>query len=170
MKKTVTALVVLAGIAAAVAYKLKKDEKDLLDQKLEMLSSSDPLHEETSQPEEKEVEETHENEMNDEVKKQLELQSDEVIDKLKNEDDQVDEERPIQHFIDFKNQEDLEGFKAKVIEKGYVVTQGENDLQLSVLHIAPIKRAELLANVYYLANQAYKYHGTYQGWQSRKVL
>ena len=81
-----------------------------------------------------------------------------------------EDETPIQHTVDFKSIEDMNAYKAAVIEKGYVVTRGESPYQLSVLHIAPTNKSELLVNVYYLANQAMKHNGSYQGWQSRKVL
>lgn len=103
-------------------------------------------------------------------KKELESNVDEVIEELDESNDIFEDERPIQHTIDFKSVEDMEAYKAVVIEKGYVVTRGENPYQLSVLHIAPINKSELLVNVYYLANQAIKHNGSYQGWQSRKVL
>lgn len=185
MKKTLTAIVVLGAIAGAVAYKLKKEneEKKYLDHELDMLAGED----ETEDEDEGDIgcncetetgadikPETNENPMTDEIdqnlKTQLEQQSDSVISQLADADDHLEEERPIQHFVDFKTEEDMEAFKHAVIEKGYVVTRGENPLQLSVLHIAPISRSELLVNVYYLANQAIKHNGIYQGWQSRKVL
>lgn len=183
MKKTLTAIVVLGAIAGAVAYKLKKEneEKKYLDHELDMLAGEDEAEDEEEgnvecgcDVEEDAQPQTNENPMTDEInqelKAQLEQKSDSVISQLAEEDDHLEEERPIQHFVDFTNEEDMEAFKNAVIEKGYVVTRGENPLQLSVLHIAPISRSELLVNVYYLANQAIKHHGTYQGWQSRKVL
>lgn len=202
MKKLLAGIVVLGGIAGAVAYKLKKEqlEKELLDQNLDLLSEKKETcccHEETNdtccchdeenescycQDENKEACECqkncacedHENpitdEIDDQMKHHLDIESDSRILELASSEDNLDEERPIQHFVDFKTEEDMEAFKAHVIEKGYVVTRGENPLQLSVLHIAPINRSELLANVYYLANQAIKNHGHYEGWQSRKVL
>lgn len=103
-------------------------------------------------------------------KKELDSYSDSNIQKLSLDDDRLSEDRPIQHLIDFKSNEDMETFKSVVIEKGYVVTRGENPYQLSVLHIAPINRSELLVNVYYLANQAIKHNAKYLGWQSRKVI
>lgn len=109
-------------------------------------------------------------EINDDYKKELESNVDEAIEDLDEKNDIFEDERPIQHTIDFKSVEDMEAYKAVVIEKGYVVTRGENPYQLSVLHIAPINKSELLVNVYYLANQAIKHNGSYQGWQSRKVL
>ena len=109
-------------------------------------------------------------EINDEYKKELESNVDEVIEQLDEKNDLFEDERPIQHTIDFKRIEDMDAYKAIVIEKGYVVTRGETPLQLNVLHIAPINKSELLVNVYYLANQAIKHNGSYQGWQSRQVL
>lgn len=108
--------------------------------------------------------------INEDYKKELEINVDEAIEKLDENNDIFEDERPIQHIIDFKSIEDMEAYKEVVIEKGYVVTRGENPYQLSVLHIAPINKSELLVNVYYLANQAIKHNGSYQGWQSRKVL
>ena len=96
--------------------------------------------------------------------------NDDVIEEFDVNTDNFEDERPIQHTIDFKSVEDMETYKQVVIEKGYVVTRGENPYQLSVLHIAPNNKSELLVNVYYLANQAVKHNGSYQGWQSRKVL
>ena len=187
MQKTLTALVILGGIAGAVAYKLKKEkeEKEYLDHELDMLAGEEKNEDDSENKNEEgcscegeahEENEEHEcgnpmtDEIDQELKAQLEEKSDSVIAQLAGEEDRLDEERPIQHFVDFKSEEDMEAFKAAVIEKGYVVTRGENPLQLSVLHIAPINRSELLVNVYYLANQAIKHNGTYQGWQSRKVL
>lgn len=197
MKKGLTALVILGAIAGSVAYKLKKDqkEKELLDKELDMLSSdevdeevkefdySDKCEHDSCKCEEscncEEACECEEKEVNinpftegidEDYKKQLDSNCDDMIEKLDEENDLFEEERPIQHMIDFKTLEDMEAFKAVVIEKGYVVTRGENPYQLSVLHIAPINRSELLVNVYYLANQAMKHNGVYQGWHSRKVL
>jgi len=100
----------------------------------------------------------------------IEFESNDVIKEFDESIDNFEVERPIQHTIDFKSVEDMETYKQVVIEKGYVVTRGENPYQLSVLHIAPSNKRELLVNVYYLANQAVKHNGSYQGWQSRKVL
>lgn len=169
MKKKLFAIAILGAVAGTVAYKLKKESEDkkLLDQKLDLLGMEEKDH---SEEEKKETENPVMDEINDDLKKLLDEHSDAVIHQLSESEDALDEERPIQHFVDFKSEKDLEAFKSVVIEKGYVVTRGENPLQLSVLHIAPISRSELLVNVYYLANQAIKHNGVYQGWQSRKVF
>lgn len=232
MKKGLFALVVLGAIAGTVAYKLKKNqqEKELLDEELEIISgveteensedTQESNDEESDEPDDidtevvktiqddasKEVEideevkeydfsdkfddtlekvEDHSieeiisteitknpiiEEINADYKKELESNVDEVIDGLDEKNDIFEDERPILHTIDFKSVEDMEAYKTAVIEKGYVVTRGENPYQLSVLHIAPINKSELLVNVYYLANQAIEHNASYQGWQSRKVL
>lgn len=76
-------------------------------------------------------------------------------------------ERPVQHMVSFHNKEDLEGFKSKVINKGFVITKGEAEFDLVVLHISPIDEEKLVNNILYLADQAYAFHGEYRGWQSK---
>lgn len=76
-------------------------------------------------------------------------------------------ERPVQHMVSFHNKEDLEGFKGKVINKGFVITKGEAEFDLVVLHISPIDEEKLVNNILYLADQAYAFHGEYRGWQSK---
>lgn len=90
-----------------------------------------------------------------------------AMDCLKNDGDVHENERPIQHTVSFKSVEDLENFKNKVINKGFVITKGEGDLDLVVLHISPIDHIKLVTNVLYLADQAYENHGVYKGWQSK---
>ncbi|MGN1343472.1 MAG: ribonuclease E inhibitor RraB [Traorella sp.] len=193
MLKKFTAAVVLGAIVGAVAYKLKKEYEDqkALEHEFDMLSevendsqmtneteenskedecSTEPKEESLNESTSEEEQNPVTDELNEDYKRILDEHSDSVILQLAIENDKLEEERPIQHFIDFKTEEDMEAFKEKVIEKGYVVTRGDNPNQLTVLHIAPINRSELLVNVYYLANQAIKHNGTYQGWQSRKVL
>lgn len=228
MKKGLFALVVLGAIAGTVAYKLKKnqEEKESLDEELEILSAVEEETEETEESDEEseepdEIEELFEevasgetvdeefeevdeevrefdfSDKFDEVLEEIESHSveekisEEIVEETLNEEnvddykiefdsnteevidenhDIFEDETPIQHTIDFKSFEDMDAYKVAVIEKGYVVTRGESPYQLSVLHIAPANKSELLVNVYYLANQAMKYNGSYQGWQSRKVL
>lgn len=218
MKKGLVGLVILGAIAGSVAYKLKKNqqEKEILDDELDILTThlDEEDEESTDANEESDCSESCEmtnecccddscetveeikmfeievepedvsndciNEVDDDIlipeqiseafKEELDADSDKTISKLEEEEDTLEEERPIMHIIDFKSIEDMESFKTVVIEKGYVVTRSENPFQLNVLHIAPINRGELLANVYYLANQAIQHNATYQGWQSRKVL
>lgn len=185
MKKTLMGLVILGGIAASVAYKLKKDEhqKELLDLEIDLLEKeieeghkeclaqaaleeqSQESDEECSSNEEKCATEEYPN-LDQEAKESIDQQNETIFTSLDHEDENA-EERPIQHFIEFENELDLKAFKEAVIEKGYVVTHGEGPHDLSVLHIAPLDRSQLVTHIYYLANQAMQNNGKYKGWNSR---
>lgn len=218
MKKALTTIAILGGIAAAVAYKLKKDEEkkimkleqELLDEenstenqdtdvenedlpfstlpeetcccdgeKCECENTDDAAeeagcscgcNEETACACEAEVSEETDPEfpyLNTETKKQIDAMNEEVITKLEENGDVHENERPVQHTVAFKNLDDLESYKTAVINKGFVVTKGEDTLELYVLHIAPIDRIQLIQNIYYLANLALEMHGVYKGWKSR---
>ena len=196
MKKLLTGVVILGGIAAAVAYKLKKDEehKKMLDLELDLLEDeiaegveeakkdNEPASNEEeppvppaapSEPEvpaEEKTEETDGDEypfLDSDTRTEIDTASENVYHELLNEGDQADEERPIQHFVDFKTEEDLNAFRKNMIEKGYVVTSGENQLDITVLHIAPLDRTKLVSHIYYIANQALRHSGNYKGWKSR---
>ncbi len=215
MKKALTTIAILGGIAAAVAYKLKKDEeKKILELEQELLKEeneegtaeetntdvSDPKeaacegeatdeeaacgcgcegeedacccgsHEENTEAalptEEAPVDPAYPH-LSAEDKQSIDDMNREVIQGLEEGGDVHENERPIQHTIAFTNAEELENYKTIVINKGFVVTKGENDLELYVLHIASIDRIQLLQNIYYLANLAVEMHGTYKGWKSR---
>lgn len=219
MKKALTTIAILGGIAAAVAYKLKKDEeKKIMKLEQELLEEENFTENHdtgvenedfSTQPEEtcccteencecenseetpaEEAEstcdcgcneetacacETEKSEeadpefpyLNTETKKQIDEMNEEVIAKLEENGDVHENERPVQHTVAFKNLDDLENYKTAVINKGFVVTKGEETLELYVLHIAPIDRIQLIQNIYYLANLALEMHGVYKGWKSR---
>lgn len=202
MKKFLTGAILLGGIAAAVAYKLKKDEeqKKMLELELDQLEDeiaegveeSEREHEDAEENNEPKAEETQleeskteedqpkptepteeqkeENEfpfLDSDTRSEIDSISENVYQQLKVEGDQCDEERPIQHFVDFTSEEDLNAFRNAVVEKGYVVTSGENPLDITVLHIAPIDQTKLVSHIYYIANQALRYNGNYKGWKSR---
>lgn len=219
MKKALTTIAILGGIAAAVAYKLKKDEeKKIMKLEQELLEEENITENHdtgvenedfSTQPEEtcccteencecenseetpaEEAEptcdcgcneetacacETEKSEeadpefpyLNTETKKQIDEMNEEVIAKLEENGDVHENERPVQHTVAFKNLDDLENYKTAVINKGFVVTKGEETLELYVLHIAPIDRIQLIQNIYYLANLALEMHGVYKGWKSR---
>lgn len=76
-------------------------------------------------------------------------------------------ERPVQHMVSFRNKEDMESFKSRVINKGFVITKGEDEFDLIVLHISSIDEAKLVNHILYLADQAYAFNGEYRGWQSK---
>ena len=69
--------------------------------------------------------------------------------------------------ISFRNKEDLESFKNRVINKGFVITKGEEECDLIVLHISAIDEEKLVSHILYLADQAYAFNGEYRGWQSK---
>lgn len=221
MKKALTTIAILGGIAAAVAYKLKKDEeKKIMKLEQELLDEENNTEHQDSVTEneaccactetdeacscaedscecEKSEEvpaeeteaacsyeckdetacacETEKEEETDpefpyltsETKKQIDEMNQEVIAKLEENGDVHENERPVQHTVAFKNLDDLENYKTAVINKGFVVTKGEDTLELYVLHIAPIDRIQLIQNIYYLANLALEMHGVYKGWKSR---
>lgn len=78
-------------------------------------------------------------------------------------------ERPVQHRVKFDDEEALDGFKNTVINKGFVITNGEEDHELVVLHITAINNEKLYDNMLYLADTAAQYHGTYEGWTTKVV-
>lgn len=90
-----------------------------------------------------------------------------AMNSLANDGDVHEHERPVQHMVTFRASADLDAFKNKVINKGFVITKGEGDMDLVVLHISPIDNVKLLSNILYLADQTYANNGVYKGWQSK---
>lgn len=91
----------------------------------------------------------------------------EAIAALAKDGDVHEHERPVQHMITFQNKENMESFKSNVINKGFVITKGEHEFDLVVLHISAIDETKLVSSILYLADQAYTFHGEYRGWQSK---
>ena len=100
---------------------------------------------------------------------EIRANADAVIEELEKDGDVHNHERPVQHRINFTNMEDLEGFKNTVINKGFVITNGDEEYQLMVLHITAINKEKLYDNMFYLADIAAMYHGVYEGWTSKVV-
>lgn len=90
-----------------------------------------------------------------------------AIDALAKDGDVHAHERPVQHMVSFRNKEDMESFKSRVINKGFVITKGEEEFDLIVLHISSIDEVKLVNHILYLADQAYAFNGEYRGWQSK---
>ena len=90
-----------------------------------------------------------------------------AIEALANDGDNHAYERPVQHMVSFKTKEDMDAFKSRVINKGFVITKGDEEGDLVVLHISPIDEKKLVGNILYLADQAYAFNGEYRGWQSK---
>ena len=91
----------------------------------------------------------------------------EAIQALSADGDIHEHERPVQHNVGFTVKENMEDFKSRVINKGFVITKGEAEYDLVVLHISMIDEEKLIHQVLYLANQANEFHGEYRGWQSK---
>lgn len=100
---------------------------------------------------------------------EIRANADAVIEELEKDGDVHNHERPVQHKINFSNMEDLENFKNTVINKGFVITNGDEEYQLMVLHITAINKEKLYENMFYLADTAAMYHGTYAGWTCKVV-
>lgn len=99
----------------------------------------------------------------------LKEDSDARLASLEQKGDVHDHERPVQHYIQFHSDAEMNEFKNMVINRGYVITKGSEEFELIVLHITPMDIVKLMANVYYLADAAATYGGIYKGWQSKVV-
>lgn len=100
---------------------------------------------------------------------EIRAQADAEIDELEKEGDVHSHERPVQHKVNFTNMEDLDAFKNTVINKGFVITNGDEAFQVMVLHITAINKEKLYENMFYLADVASACNGTYLGWTSKVV-
>ncbi len=97
----------------------------------------------------------------------INMMTKEAIEALAKDGDVHSHERPVQHMVSFRNKEDLESFKNRAINKGFVITKGEEECDLIVLHISAIDEEKLVSHILYLADQAYAFNGEYRGWQSK---
>lgn len=188
MKKAVTGIAVLAGVAAVTAYALKKNEQKKIRELDEELLYDEPQpseptkidsiqldDEEEEGSEESEADEPDAARRKDDTYKNLTAaavahiskEHERLAEELKNEGDHHEVDRPIQHLVYFTTQEDADAFKKAVVNKGFVVSAGENEFDLIVLHISPIDQIKLVTNELYLADQAYAHHGEYKGWHAR---
>lgn len=99
----------------------------------------------------------------------LKEQAKDIMDTMASEGDVHENERPVQHFVKFSSPQDLDDFKNTVINKGFVITKGDEEGELIVLHITPIDDSKLVPNILYIANEAKKHHGEYKGWNSKVI-
>ncbi|MDQ0360032.1 ribonuclease E inhibitor RraB [Breznakia pachnodae] len=173
MKKALGILAVVGAAAAVVAYKMKKDEekkeiKELDDSKERILRT---------------VEEQGFEPINYDKKPEPfsaktfpHLNEQDIIALTNNSEEQfkaigevdANEEKPIQHSVQFEKEIDLEEFKNIVIGEGYVVTNGEAENELLVLHISKMDQDDISAKVFYLADLAKAHNGVYNGWVCKK--
>lgn len=184
MKKIIPALAVLGGVAALAVYKLKKEEKkhvvDLDQGLLYDEENEDDILENSFKKAETEVQDLPEH--NDTITMDNEypsLTSTEVenlkneyntkVEELASEGDILTKERPVRHNVCFYNEVDLEHFKKEVINRGFVISTGEEPLNLVVLHISPINTEKLVDNILYLASRAKENKGTYKNWETKVI-
>lgn len=185
MKKIIPALAVLGGVAAFAVYKLKKEEKKHiadLDQGLlydDEDGSEDNL-ENSFKKAEDEVQDLAEDNKTIPMDEKFPNLTSVEVENLKNEynskvneltvdGDILSKERPIRHNVCFHNETDLEHFKKEVINRGFVISAGEEPLNLVVLHISPINTEKLVDNILYLANRTKANQGIYKGWETKVV-
>lgn len=172
MKKALGILAVITGAAAVVAYKLKKDEQkketfefmneeDISDRILKSAEEQNFKEEEfvekastetASYPHLSEEDMIRINELSETHFEEIEKEEDARV------------ERPLQHTIHFDNETDLEKYKNIVINEGYVITSGDTTNDLVVLNISNVAFDNILSKVFYLANLAKEYNGTYVDW------
>lgn len=193
MKKALPVLAALGAVAAFAIYKIKKEEQKKiidLDEGLLYDDESDAVEDFTNNVKEnceavkeealvaandikahaetaiKEFSQDFPELLKEEVEDLKETIKSAICD-LQEAGTVIEKERPIQHLVTFTNAEDLEAFKNAIINRGYVVSVGDEENTLNVLHICPLDIDKLAANVLYIANEARKHHGCYSGWFSK---
>jgi len=173
MKKLLGLLAVAGATAAVVAYKMKKDEekkeiKELDDSKERILRT---VEEQGFEPI------NYDNKVESFSAKTFpHLTEQDIIALTKSSEEQFNalgevdpnEEKPIQHSTQFEKEIDLEEFKNIVISEGYVVTNGEAENELLVLHISKMDQDDIFAKVFYLADLVKAHNGVYNGWICKK--
>lgn len=174
MKKALGVIAVLGSAAALIAYKMKKDEKknvdyttmdedDISERILKTAQEQNFMESEEAFDEKASLETATYPNLNEDDMVRLNEISEARFEEM---DLSVDErrERPLQHVIVFDNETALEKYKAIVINDGYVVTSGNEENELVVLNISEVDPDAILSKVFYLANLAKEYHGTYVNW------
>lgn len=168
MKKTLGLLAVIGAAAAVVAYKMKKEETEKeikeLDDGERILRTVEeqgfePIDYETKPEPFSAKAFPHLNE-----KDIIDITNASEAEFKKIDGIDVNDERPIQHSIQFEKDMDMEEFKNIVIGEGYVVTSGEAENELLVLHISKMDQDDVSSKVFYLADLAKAHNGIYKGW------
>lgn len=166
MKKVITALALVGGVAALAAYKIvKNDNKKLVEtEDVEKRIIAIDQDEDEEEPNcEAAFETASYPNLEEEDMKEINEICENVFEGI-DFDNVGEDERPIQHVLHFENRILLEKFKAIVIEEGFVVTNGEYENDLLVLHIAKVNVDLILSKVFYLANLAKECDGKYLNW------
>lgn len=97
----------------------------------------------------------------------IETFSDESIDNLFQEGDIALLERPIQHLVTFKNEEDMNEFKFIIQNDEFVITNGGTAMEIVVSHITTMQKDLLLDKILYIADIANSVDGVYHGWEAK---
>ncbi|MEQ1605363.1 MAG: DUF695 domain-containing protein [Pyrinomonadaceae bacterium] len=103
------------------------------------------------------------------------IQNQKVIDHLRSSGDKLDVKRPVDHFIYFKTETDLERFLNEIKGNGFEIVSREraevDDYKWSVLlrRDDPIDPESVDNYVLYLWQKAYEANGDYDGWGSTIV-
>lgn len=173
MKKALGLLAIIGSATALVAYKLKKDEKkndDLMyleeediSERILRTAEAQNFSEEDFQQEPARETNTYPN-LNEEDILRLNALSEENFVSMDEKALENNEERPLQHTLVFTTDIDLENYKNKVINEGYVVTVGENEKELIVLNITATTPDTILQKVYHLADLGKQFNAQYKGW------
>lgn len=173
MKKALGILAVIGSAAALVAYKLKKEEKKMDDLSLleeEDISERILRSAESQNFKEEDFQQAPATETNsfphlheDDIMRLNAICEENfaVLETLKLDPTQ---ERPLQHFVEFQSDVDLDNYKNKVIDEGYVVTIGEKEKELIVLNITLVTADDILKKVFHLADLAKQCNGNYNNW------
>ena len=164
MKKLIGMLAVTAAAAGIVAYKVIKDNKKevIVKENEEDIEIHEVNVEEDEEEEEQQASFATASYPNLHVEDMVHLN--EVSEHIFETMEACEEERPIQHVLHFDDEANLKEFKNRIIEEGYVVTSGETNLDLVALHISKVDTDLILSKVFYLANLAKDYNGTYVNW------
>lgn len=173
MKKALGIVALTAAAAAYVAYRIGKEEPTEEEKIVhDKMTSTDQASQEELSNQILKNAGMDDEQVTIEASRDFEHLSDEDIKKIVNDSElelariketHIEGERPIQHLIKFEDENNQTAFKEKVIDQGYVVTNGNND-NLIVLHISKLNRDDILGQVFFLADLAKSMNGNYQGW------
>jgi uncharacterized protein (TIGR01619 family) len=103
------------------------------------------------------------------------IQNQKLVEQLKNQGDKLERVRPVNHFIYFRNESDLEHFLAEIKGKNFKVLRkepvddGEYKIILLLERSDPVDSQSIDDYVLYLWQKARDSHGDYDGWESSIV-
>lgn len=176
-RKIIPTIAIASGIAAFVAYRMKKNnEKQIIDLDQMLAEDEDAFYkDENHHSSTKEVED--EKNIDIDTQKYVYLTND-IITRIKTkteieiaileeEGDVHEHERPIEHRLSFASQEDVEAFKEAITSEGFAIEKSDDLDHILVMHLAAIKEETLLPIILHVADCVYQHHGQYLGWRSK---